>query len=144
MENEKTFCDPLCEELDKGTSIIETHKYFSIMFNNFPYVKGHIMIISNDHIENSLLPLSKEQSYELIELMRRCEFMLKKCFDTDSVNIGQNIGPLSGATIPEHFHMHLVPRQRGDVGFFNMFTYNAPRQGYRDIVLETFKNLKLE
>lgn len=144
MENKKIFYDPLCEEFDKGKSIIETHKYFSIMFNNFPYVKGHIMIISNEHIENSLMSLTKDQRSELIELMYRCESVLKKCFNTDSINIGQNIGPTSGATIPEHFHIHLVPRQKCDVGFFNMFTHNAPRLDYRDNVLEAFKNLKLE
>lgn len=43
---------------------------------------------------------------------------LLKEFGAQGVNLGMNIERAGGAGIPEHLHLHLIPRFIGDTNFF--------------------------
>lgn len=87
------------------------------MLNRFPYCKGHIMVVPNAHVD-SLDKLDQESLHELIIEVKNSAQILTKKLRCDGLNIGLNLGGLvAGGSIPEHIHMHVVPRWHGDTSF---------------------------
>lgn len=118
----------MCDLCNERSATLRQFGRFIIVFNKYPYLPGHIMIVTEDHIGNSWTNLSIKDAEKLGKIIRWCEKILKRGFCTDSLNMGQNIGPISGASIDEHFHIHLVPRLKNDHGFFNIFAGLPPRK----------------
>ncbi|UCC44113.1 MAG: HIT domain-containing protein [Candidatus Zixiibacteriota bacterium] len=87
-----------------------------VILNKFPYNSGHCMIVPNKHVSD-LQRLTKEQAAEFFELTRTTVAVIKKAVQPHSMNIGMNLGRISGAGIPGHLHMHVVPRWTGDTNF---------------------------
>jgi len=87
-----------------------------VILNKFPYNTGHTMIVPNRHIGH-LEKLTVEEANEFFELTRLTVAVIKKAIKPHSLNIGMNLGRMSGAGVPEHLHMHIVPRWQGDTNF---------------------------
>lgn len=114
----------LCQALNDNNVVLKKTNNFTIMFNAFPYTPGAIMIVLNSHVDNNLLCLNNDLRYELIELTAKCQDILTN-LGCGNFNIGVNSGPLSGASIPHHFHLHIVPRTENDTGFFQTIANNS-------------------
>jgi ATP adenylyltransferase len=87
-----------------------------VILNKFPYNSGHTMVVPNRHLAQ-LEKLTREEADEFFDLTRLTVKVLKKALKPHSLNIGMNLGRSSGAGIPEHLHMHVVPRWLGDSNF---------------------------
>lgn len=109
---------PLCQEIKKGKQVIRTIKNFIIYLNKFPYKSGHIMILPKEHV-GKVNELDPEKQLELIKIISWATNLFEKELDTPSLNIGINHGPDSGASIPQHLHVHIVPRNKNDLGFMS-------------------------
>lgn len=87
-----------------------------VMLNRYPYNGGHLMVVPQDHV--AALPLvSLEQREELMELTTSAVAIAQRMWNPDGFNIGINQGRASGAGIPDHVHLHVVPRWHGDTNF---------------------------
>jgi len=115
-ENGCTFCDisKNPNEDAKNHVLFRDTKCFIVM-NKFPYTPGHFMIIPHTHTA-SISALCEEEWLHITKLSRICTEILYE-FGARGVNIGMNLGLDGGAGIPEHVHMHLVPRWIGDTNF---------------------------
>jgi ATP adenylyltransferase len=112
---------PLCKALEAETDSVENlivyrGKTCFVILNKFPYNSGHAMICPNRHLPD-LRDLNEEESAELFELVRTTVRLLQEVIKPQSFNLGMNIGEGSGAGIPQHLHMHVVPRWNGDTSF---------------------------
>lgn len=87
-----------------------------VLLNRFPYTNGHIMVAPSRHV-SELGALSTHESHALMDALQNCEQVLKKEYQPQGMNIGINEGTCSGAGIPGHIHIHLVPRWVGDTNF---------------------------
>lgn len=87
--------------------------YNFITLNQYPYNKGHIMVLPYKHIDalDKACPSSRQEAMELIAASAK---ILKDELRADGINVGINLGKAAGAGIPSHFHWHLVPRWVGD------------------------------
>lgn len=90
-------------------------KVFCVM-NKYPYTPGHFLIIPHIHT-NSPATLESEIWLHLQTLGQKGVALLEE-FGAQGVNYGINIKKAGGAGIPEHLHLHLIPRFIGDTNFF--------------------------
>ena len=107
---------PLCNEIKNGNLLIRKIKGFAITFNKYPYVFGHLMIIPLEHKAN-LEYLNEDEQTTLMKLINKTQLALKKAMNTTSINIGMNMGLDGGGSVPQHLHVHILPRRDGDFNF---------------------------
>lgn len=85
---------------------------FRVILDLGPASKGHALILPKEHYAN-LYELDDEVASKVLVLAKK---MIKKLTDVlgcDGYNLVQNNGEVAGQTV-HHFHMHLIPRYKGD------------------------------
>lgn len=86
------------------------------VLNAFPYGSGHLMVVPNRPVAD-LADLSDNESDELWAAVRAAVAAIRRAYKPDGVNVGLNLGAAAGAGIPDHLHVHCLPRWRGDTNF---------------------------
>ncbi|VAX37796.1 HIT family protein [hydrothermal vent metagenome] len=110
------FCHILDEKKDsKNYIFIRTKLSFSVL-NIYPYNNGHVLIVPQRHV-NDLSKLKRPERDDLFDLLDETKSLLEEVMKPAGFNIGINLGRAAGAGVPEHLHIHLVPRWKGDVNF---------------------------
>lgn len=87
-----------------------------VMLNRYPYNGGHLLVAPARHAP-SIDALEPADRAEMMELAALCVGVLGKVLRPHGFNLGINQGRSSGAGIPGHVHLHVVPRWRGDTNF---------------------------
>lgn len=89
-------------------------KIFAVM-NLYPYTPGHFMLLPLQHCDSpEQLPL--EVWLHLHRFSHKAMSLLY-AYGAQGVNMGANIKKAGGAGIPDHLHLHFVPRFLGDTNF---------------------------
>jgi ATP adenylyltransferase len=86
------------------------------MLNAYPYTGGHLMIVPYKQVPD-FDALMDDELLDLMKLTRRAQHVLTRVMKPDGFNIGINLGPVAGAGIAQHLHIHIVPRWNGDTNF---------------------------
>jgi len=103
---------------DKNLVLWRTDKSIVIL-NRFPYNNGHLLIAPVRHIPD-LENATNEELLEMIKLIRESQKALSLAIKPHGFNVGMNFGRCAGAGLPEHFHIHIVPRWDGDTNFMHV------------------------
>jgi ATP adenylyltransferase len=61
--------------------------------------------------------ISEEECSEMMSMIREIISAMRKSLNPDGFNVGSNIDAVAGAGIADHFHVHIVPRWKGDTNF---------------------------
>ena len=88
---------------------------FAVM-NAYPYASGHLLVMPVRHV-SALEDLTPAESSDLWEATRRAAAAITAAYDPDGLNMGANLGRAAGAGIPDHLHLHVLPRWSGDTNF---------------------------
>ena len=110
------FCNKLDNDPSEDNLVIYQGKHVGIMLNKYPYNNGHLLLVPNKHV-SSLEDLSDQVVSELAVLNKVAIRSLRSIYNPDGFNVGINIGEAAGAGIPDHIHMHILPRWSGDTNF---------------------------
>jgi len=86
------------------------------VFNRFPYANGHLLVAPLAH-QGDLGDLNDDTLNELIRQVRDAKTLLKETTGAHGFNVGMNFGRCAGAGLPDHLHVHIVPRWEGDTNF---------------------------
>ncbi len=127
------FCRIYKEKKDKNNFIFIRQRHSYAVLNIYPYNNGHVLIVSNRHV-NDLDKLTREEKLDLISLLEKSKSLLKKVIKPAGYNIGINLGRIAGAGFPGHLHIHLVPRWKGDANFM-------PVVGGTKVISQSLKSL---
>jgi len=87
-----------------------------VMLNKFPYNPGHVMVAPLAH-RSTFEDLDEAQTADLMRAVRRTLTVVRGALKPEGFNVGANIGRSAGAGIPDHVHLHVVPRWNGDTNF---------------------------
>lgn len=101
---------------EKDHHVVLRNAHGLLMLNRYPYSNGHLLVALGDP-RPTLLEYSHSQREELWHLVDMGVEMVQRAFHPQGVNIGVNQGRAAGAGVPEHLHVHIVPRWNGDTNF---------------------------
>ncbi len=111
------FCSAATEKPNLSTLCVWQNEWSMILLNKFPYNPGHVLVLPRRH-GGDLLKLTEEESKDFWQTTRLAFAALMEVYEPAGVNLGMNHGAVAGAGLPDHLHMHLVPRWAGDLNFF--------------------------
>jgi len=115
-KRECIFCHQLEQNEDKKNFILKRFENSFVILNRYPYNAGHLLVLPIEHF-GTLNELSKTQRAELMEVTNQSIEIVSSTLKNDGLNVGLNIGKASGAGIPSHLHIHILPRWQGDTNF---------------------------
>jgi ATP adenylyltransferase len=101
---------------DEENLVVYRSKSCFVLLNRFPYNSGHSLVLPYRAVAD-LNQLSADESTDLWQTTTLTVNALKKSFSPQGFNIGVNLGSCAGAGIPNHLHVHIVPRWNGDANF---------------------------
>jgi len=113
------FCQAFHRTDDRNTGVVYRGRCCFVILNAFPYTSGHVMVVSNQHLDE-LRKLPPETAQEMIALAQRLEGVLREVYQPDGINMGINIGKAAGAGVAGHIHMHVLPRWVADSNFMTV------------------------
>ena len=113
------FCLESSGEYDERDFVVFRGKSSFVILNIFPYTTGHLLVAPYAHTAD-FQKCSPEESGEMLELVKRCQFALQQTYHPDGFNLGMNLGRCAGAGVEHHLHMHVVPRWIGDSNFMTI------------------------
>lgn len=113
---ECVFCCCAKSTHDEENFILKRYPTGMVMLNLYPYNAGHILIVPFTHTVH-ITSLTPQERFEMIEMANASSYVLEHTLSCEGINIGINIAKPSGGSIPEHVHMHIVPRWTGDTNF---------------------------
>ncbi len=117
-KNEECFlCHNLAHPEEDAENLVLWRTGRSIVvMNRFPYNNGHLLVAPARHVAG-FEETSDEEMLELVKLVRESQRVLSLAIGPHGFNIGLNFGRCAGAGLPDHMHIHIVPRWNGDTNF---------------------------
>lgn len=110
------LCDAAAAPGDPERLVVHATPRHLVILNRHPYSNGHLMVAPRAHLASPRLAPAEARA-ELWPLVLLAQEVLEEAYSPDGLNVGLNLGQVAGAGVPDHFHVHLVPRWAGDTNF---------------------------
>ena len=101
---------------DERTYVVWRGRRCAALLNAYPYGTGHLMVLPRRAVAE-LEDLHGEETSELWAAVTAAVRALKAAYRPDGVNVGMNLGAAAGAGVPDHLHVHVLPRWAADSNF---------------------------
>jgi ATP adenylyltransferase len=115
------------EASDDETFIVRRNETCFVICNLFPYASGHLLVVPYREVAD-LEALTPEETNDLWATVTDAVRVLRRVYRPDGLNVGLNLGRPAGGSVPDHLHVHVVPRWTGDSNFMAAIsnTQNLP------------------
>lgn len=110
------FCNLARQDDDDANLIVYRGPRCFVMLNLYPYNSGHLMVVPYQHT-GAFDAIESAVGAELFSTAQLAIRALTSIMHPDGFNLGVNQGDISGAGMPDHIHLHVVPRWAGDTNF---------------------------
>jgi ATP adenylyltransferase len=113
---------PFCEipqRPEAESLVVARGDHCYAVLNLHPYNPGHLMVLPYRHVAG-LEDLTLEESGELMALTQQAVRVIRSVSNAEAFNIGLNLGRVSGGSLADHLHQHVVPRWTGDANFITV------------------------
>lgn len=101
---------------DEERYVLWTGETCFALLNAFPYTNGHLMVLPQRGVA-SLEDLTDAEYSELWAGVRAATRAIEAACSPEGINVGLNLGRGAGAGVPDHLHVHVLPRWGGDTNF---------------------------
>ncbi|HAX05077.1 MAG TPA: HIT family hydrolase [Acidimicrobiaceae bacterium] len=110
----------LCSVLDlrntEPDKLVYCGETAAVILNAYPYNTGHVMVLPYEHVPD-FEELDQKARMEIFDLITRSISAVESSYSPDGINMGANLGRGAGAGIPDHLHVHVLPRWDADTNF---------------------------
>ena len=110
------FCKAAESDDDEGQLVVHRGEHAFVLLNKFPYASGHLLVAPYRHGLN-FGDLDDAEILEIHQLGAQGLEAIAATYGPEGYNLGWNIGRIAGAGVPDHGHLHVVPRWAGDTNF---------------------------
>jgi len=110
------MCNLVAATDDEAALVLERTPLTITVMNLYPYGSGHLMITTTRHVP-SFEDLDAAELLAVSEAQVRALRAIRAAYKPDGFNLGVNIGRAAGAGVPDHLHVHVLPRWSGDTNF---------------------------
>ena len=104
------FCKIIGGEIPSNT--IYEDDEFKVILDASPASKGHALILPKEHYAD-IYEIDEKTAGHAMQLAKKLAKHMTDVLKCDGFNIVQNNHEIAGQTV-FHFHMHLIPRYKGD------------------------------
>ncbi|MCU1355917.1 MAG: hypothetical protein JWM89_1335 [Acidimicrobiales bacterium] len=101
---------------DEDANIVWRGPTCFVVLNAYPYGSGHLLVLPNRAVAD-LSGLTAEEATELWSTVHLAVAAIEAAYEPDGVNVGLNLGAGAGAGVPDHLHVHCLPRWSADTNF---------------------------
>lgn len=101
---------------DAETYIVHRGPTCFVILNAYPYNTAHCLVLPNRAVAR-LDELTADESGELWALVQLTVSVVEGVYSPNGINVGLNMGRAAGAGVPDHLHMHVLPRWNADTNF---------------------------
>ncbi|QXC61821.1 HIT domain-containing protein [Aquihabitans sp. G128] len=101
---------------DDETHVLWRGETCFAVLNAYPYGSGHLLVLPQRAVAD-LGGLTEAEATELWAGVRAGVAAIEAAYRPDGVNVGINLGAGAGAGVPDHLHVHCLPRWSGDTNF---------------------------
>lgn len=101
---------------DRETYIVHRGDTCFAILNAYPYNTAHTLVLPNRAVPR-LEQLTPDESTELWVLVQQVVAVIEAAYSPNGINVGLNMGRAAGAGVPDHLHMHVLPRWHADTNF---------------------------
>lgn len=101
---------------DREALVVARTPHATVALNLYPYTSGHVMVMPNRHVADPG-DLDAEEGPDLWSALTSAVAAVRRAYRPDGVNLGANLGHAAGAGVPDHMHLHVLPRWTGDTNF---------------------------
>jgi ATP adenylyltransferase len=132
------LCEAAAAPEEAERLVVHTTAHHLVLLNRHPYSNGHLMVAPREHVASpqDASPAAQDESWGLLLL---CQRVLQAAYAPGGMNVGMNLGKAAGAGLPDHYHLHLVPRWQGDTNFM---TATADTRLVPEDLLQTRERLR--
>ena len=106
-----------CHSVDTRQRRIVANRFVWSFLSHMPIVPGHTLIVPVRCVA-TFSELTAKEKTALFKLLDTVTGALRKTFGAEGFNFAWNEGDIAGQSVP-HFHLHVVPRKKGDTGLTN-------------------------
>ena len=110
------LCAAAASDDDVQHLVVHRGERAIVVLNKFPYASGHLLVAPTRHGVD-FGGLDDAEALEIHRLGQHGVEALGAVFRAEGFNLGWNIGRVAGAGVPDHGHLHVVPRWAGDTNF---------------------------
>ena len=103
---------------DTDTHIVHRGETCFVIVNLFPYTTGHVLVVPYREVAD-LDGLTGEETADLWATVTEAVRVVRSVYAPDGMNVGLNLGRPAGGSVPDHLHVHVVPRWTGDSNFMS-------------------------
>ena len=103
---------------DTETHIVHRGETCFVVANLFPYTCGHLLVVPYREVAD-LDGLTAEETTDLWATVTEAVRVIRSVYEPDGMNVGLNLGRPAGGSVPDHLHVHVVPRWTGDSNFMS-------------------------
>lgn len=110
------LCRCATEQVGLDWLVVARFEHCYVVMNRYPYNAGHLLVAPYGH-HGDLGTLDPAVAQEVMVVLQAAIRITGQVLGAHGCNVGANLGRAAGAGVPDHLHLHVVPRWAGDTNF---------------------------